>query len=428
MEAINIAANLASSITLKNFRTHNNELIFSINVQCENDKKIYKGKEIHILIDTSASMNDFIKFIKSTLISFLNLFEGNDIDITIITFNETAEVLWTTKDEDKDYNKAINSIKLGCKTNMGSAIELSNSLNNIEKNTWVLVFTDGSSNEGKYRSVESFRELKEYTPEKTEMILLGHGDSFNVEVLNCLGRFVYVKNIEYVKEIIESLYSEIVGTFGVDCKLTINVDDEEIKPSVLDPIRLLSGDKDIGLLYNGRNFIYSFIVNNEEDIEKYLLGEYELIYYSIENEISVSKKFDMIDKRNEHVERIVEETYYISSKSRILEILYKIAYDKSYKAFQKAESKIREKIKTWNNEISIVHREEIIYYLEIMEKMDFTIDRELLTKTIDYSVQNSYIDKITGGDYSVNLIESWKRSIDNSSVDNTDSVPIEIIE
>jgi len=193
---------------------------------CQENKENHyamHNKNIYFLFDNSASMYYTLPAVKTSILTFRDLMCGRTssfhppvtkelfnkymANFKLFTFSEVTKHIWPSLEE--DFESVVNSVEPEGSTNMGEAIETVFKHCNPQKANWVVIFTDGESNKGKYQTEQAFKELATKIPENTKIITLGYGTEFNVEILNSIGDFTFLENVESIPTFMGMLTHEI---------------------------------------------------------------------------------------------------------------------------------------------------------------------------------------------------------------------------
>lgn len=338
-----------------------------------------KDKEIILLIDVSASMSDELKSVKSSLLAFrdslLNktpqemesmtpeqrdvLFR-NLLNVRVITFSNVAKEVWSNE-VTETFENAIVNLKTEILTNMGDAIKLAFSKINPNKYTWVIIMTDGNSNEGPCRTAGAFQRLVTSKPLNAKIVTLGYGDNFDPEVLNKVGNFTYVQNSEFIPMVLGNLAGEIVTTIGFNC----TVDNLEMLPSeikddtVIDSKsgKILVGNRILGTLSSKKVYNYVYLMKNKLDK---LTVSYEDIV------TGQHKRFDVdIEYTNQNIPVEIRKLYFKAETERLVYLLYKaIQSGKSSEVVPRIEKILDE----WKDPICENCKEEILHLIQNASK------------------------------------------------------------
>jgi hypothetical protein len=322
----------------------------------ENSKNAYdiKNKEIILLIDVSASMSSSMKSVKSSLLALRDFLVGKtpeemeelspeqrdslirNINIRLVTFSNTAKEIWSPESEDS-FERVVTGMRSELLTNMGDGMKLCFRKIDPDLFTWLIVMTDGESNEGPCQTLKSFQRLVKKTPEKTKIVTLGYGNKFKPEILNEIGTFVYVENSEMIPVVLGNLATEILSSFGFDCIITNNNDTTDINnydilsdDTIIIPSESntklrhkdLVGNPNIGPLCYGKSYdyIYSISDNNNDDINIMII--YKDIHENTEYVIYIDINMDNDNNTPIPTSRI-RTLYFESEMKRITYRLYK---------------------------------------------------------------------------------------------------------
>jgi len=306
--------------------------IVHIKLYSENQDHInfLENKEVILVIDVSSSMYDSLPKVKASLLAFRDALlqkshEELDpdpvvrdinfrdyIDMTIVVFSEKAKVIWCSKNSIETYEQAVHKMKTESLTNLGAGIELAFSKKDLEKNTWIIVMSDGECNKGQYRTCRSFKKLCNLSkPQKCKLISLGYGQQFDSEVLRVLGNFVYIDNSEKIPYIFGNIAEEINTAWAYDCEIDIfndnHLDDDIIIPEGKKDsrVKILIGDKNIETLSHNKTYHLLYLPHGNIK-DKELLNEYKSVkinFKDLENLLE-AKRFLKYIKEILEVERV----------------------------------------------------------------------------------------------------------------------------
>jgi uncharacterized protein YegL len=356
-------------------------------------------KEIILLVDISASMTDTMKSVKSSLLAFRDALlektpkEINSIpaierdallreriNLRLITFSRKAKEVWSNETEETFENVVIN-LETEIMTNMGDAIKLAFSKVNPEKYTWIIVMTDGNSNEGPCRTAGAFQRLVTSKPLNTKVVTLGYGSDFDPEVLNKVGSFVYIDNSEVIPVVLGNLAGEILTTVGFNCVIDnsdINVSeitDDTLITSEKEQGKILVGNRVIPALSAGTVYNYIYLSNKKVDL---------IIRYTnlVTNEIVEIKP--IVKKSNQPPGDELRELFFKAETERLV-------YD-LYRAIQSNRTpqiviKIRKVLEEWKDEIAEPYKDQVIQLIENSSKVRGT---RMASSALNYALGTGY--------------------------------------
>lgn len=360
---------------------------------------IMKDKEIILLIDVSASMSDTMKLVKSSLFAFrdalLNkspqemeamsaeqrdtLFR-NLLNVRVITFSNNAKEVWSNE-VTETFENTIIKLNTEILTNMGDAIKLAFTKINPNKYTWIIIMTDGNSNQGPCRTASSFQRLVTSKPLNTKIVTLGYGDNFDPNVLNQVGNFVYVQNSEFIPMVLGNLAGEIVTTVGFNC----TIDNSEMLPSEIsdDTVidtgtgKILVGNRVVGTLSSQKVYNYVYLMKNK--LDKLTISYQDIITNEIKEVVAE------IEYSNEGVSlgipAGVRELYFKAETERLVYLLYKaIQSNKSVEII----SKIKKILEEWIDPVCENYKEEILQLIQNSSK------KNTANSALNYALGNGY--------------------------------------
>lgn len=354
------------------------------------------NKQLIIVLDVSGSMAGSMANIKSSLLAIRDAVLGMTppeilalserdrdarfrlkLDIIIIPFSEEVreDEIWSSQGQSKNtatFEKYVDSLNTRCMTNMGAGIMKAFEIGAMNKFKWICVLTDGESNKGVHRTVDSFQQLVSSKPPNSKIVPIGYGSQFNPEVLRKMGDFVYIENTEVIPYVFGNLIAEIMTTWAYNCVINSDAvcgdsfdeltDDTIIRPAVSTstPSQIIVGKRFVGTIYNGRTYDLVYLVGNSNQPVNQLSYQYELISGGL------TVRHDIVLNRNVNLQPPVSlrKTYFDAEKGRIMMRLYHIVQMKRYKNTTAELAAIRAKMNTWTDPICAEHREEIKKMLE----------------------------------------------------------------
>jgi len=360
-----------------------------------NPVETMKEKEIIILIDVSASMSDTMKLVKSSLLAFRDSLLGktpqemevmtpeqrdklfrNLLNVRVITFSNVAKEVWSNE-VNETFENAIIDLKTEILTNMGDAIKLAFSKTNPNKYTWIIIMTDGNSNQGPCRTASSFQRLVTSKPLNVKIVTLGYGDNFEPEVLNKVGNFVYVQNSEFIPIVLGNLAGEIVTTVGFNCV----VDNSETLPSeinddtVIDTEsgKILVGNRVVGTLSSQKVYDYVYLMKNELDK---LTISYQDLLTNETKDVIVN-----IEYSNDDTPDGIRELYFKAETERLVYLLYKAIQSNKV---SEVVPRIKKILEDWTDPICENYKEEILQLIQNSSK------KNAINSALNYALGTGY--------------------------------------
>lgn len=398
--------------------------IIHVSINCKPYKYNLKNKEVVLVIDLSSSMLPSLNNLKCSLLAFRDCLIGftsedimnysenvrdillrNSIDITLIGFSESANVIWNNT-SNITFENAVKNLKTQTLTNMGEGLKLAFQVLNPSIVSWIVVMTDGESNKGKHRTVNSFHKLvTQEKPFNSKIISLGYGKDFNPEVLNRIGTFSYIQDTEMISVVLGNIVDEIIYSKYFNCTVELEglpgneieelSDDTIIIASDMDDVKgeIIIGDRFMGTLISGQIQHYVYLPHgNLEDKER--LNKYNYVEIScteISNMGHIIMNIPIVYLDNEHYDiDIIKEKYFENTKRRILYDLYETI--QQGKSTSKIVRNIEKKLKHWVCFESIEHKEEIEHLLESFKKTAKHTDR----KTLNIASGSGYTNTESG--------------------------------
>ena len=309
------------------------------------NKQPTNNKEIIILIDISGSMEETIKNVQASLFSFRDSlinktsYEIEQMDpmerdnilrdtikLRLITFSNDAKEVWSNEST-STFEDVVSNLRTEAMTNMGDALKLAFGKINSTIFTWIIVMTDGESNEGPCRTSSSFQKLVTVTkPINTKIVTLGYGDRFDPEVLNVVGSFVYLENTEMIPVVLSNLSEEIITAVGFNCTInlnTIKVDETITLNDVIDQDyisgEIIVGDEYIGPICPNVSYDYVFLIGSNP------INSLIVEYTDIETGNSIVMDYVLPNTNliNKPPPSNIKSLYYNSLKNKLSYKLYK---------------------------------------------------------------------------------------------------------
>nr|QBK91568.1 MAG: von willebrand factor type A domain protein [Pithovirus LCPAC302] len=367
------------------------------------------NKEVIFLIDISGSMHKSMKSVKSSMLAFrdcilektpqeLEELEPNERDqlirdkikMRVITFSNEAKQVWSN-DHAERFEDVIVGLKSQSMTNMGDAIKLAFSLIDPNLYTWIVAMTDGESNKGPCRTAGSFQRLVTKKPLNAKIAALGYGQSFDPNVLDKVGDFVYVENPEMIPIVFGNLASEICSTVYFNCVVDIFKkqptefnDDTIIVPEgeiTEEKGRIIVGNRVFESLCAGKTYDFIYLPHGNH-VCQVILDQYRKIkirYTDVTTRHSENREI-YVDHDIGDIPENIRKLYYEAKKNRTVYRLYKFLKKMDRDLLQKEIGRVLDTMKYWTEEISEPYKEEILQLLENI-KNGSRRDRERLAST-----------------------------------------------
>ncbi len=396
--------------------TEDNGDIINVIIDVENNMELTMNKEIIFLIDISGSMHSSLLAIKSSLLAFRdallnitpdsNLSDNhkdimlrNKIKLRLITFSKDANEIWSNRSKNTFEDSVLN-LDVESMTNMGAALNLAFDKINPEIFTWVIVMTDGESNIGPCKTVKSFHKLiTEKKPINTKIISLGYGSSFDPDVLNKIGTFVYVKESKVIPVVLGNVADEIMKAVAFNCVInipTINYCEELNEDTIIIPDgtekiimgKTIIGKRLLGTLCSGDNYNYVYLPHGNINT-KYILSKYSSVKIEY-TEILTGEIIKMeipIDHTGYPPPESMSELYFEEEKKRLIYRLYRVIYDKQFKNVGIEIGNIRRAIEKWTDPMIEHHKEEIS---AMLERCSSPTDLDNTNTMLNYAVRSGY--------------------------------------
>jgi len=376
--------------------TENGDII-CVDLITEKEDTWTRDKEVIFVIDVSGSMEESLPNVKSSVLAFRDAIlnktsqemanlspEERDIlvrqsvQIRLITFSNTAEELWSNEYL-HSFESSVANLEVEAMTNMGDGLKLAFDKINPQSFTWIILMTDGESNEGPCRTAESFNRLvNRAKPLQTKIMALGYGDRFDPEVLNKVGTFVYVEDKERIPVVLGNIAGEVMTSVGVNCTMDISsapaslelTEDTIIVPEGEDeeiPGRSIVNNRVIGTICSGQTYNYVYLPHGNNK-SKTMLEKYKSVKVSF-TDIITGKTYDLdinIEHTDQEPPEYVRDLYFNDEKKRLVYGLYKVLH--KYKGKVKEELKrVREIIDTWTDSVAEPHRDEVLKLIQDIE-------------------------------------------------------------
>ena len=379
------------------------------------------------VIDISGSMEESLPMVKSSLLAFRDaildrnpsemekmepqtrdLLFRNAIKVRLIVFSNVAEEVWSSdSDQDKYFEDVVINLRTVAMTNMGDALKLAFRLTDPELFTWIVVMTDGESNEGPCRTAGSFHKLIVTSqPNNTKIITLGYGNRFDPEVLNRVGNFAYISDKEMIPVVLGNIVEEVMTATQFNCVISV---DDEIQPTelteetVIVPAgeneiimgEVIVGDRILGTICMGEDYDYVYLVHGRNILPN--LGRYKSI--TVQYTDINTKHFSEQTVTIEHTKCIppdnIRELYFRAEKKRIIYNLYKIINNNSGNIDEDLKN-IKNKLETWNDPIADPHKDHIV---KMLDDLNIGSHVHRASTALNIATGNSYTDSTRRSKY-----------------------------
>ncbi len=425
--------------------------IIHIHIEVGKSEPLSTNKEILFLVDTSASMEESLKEVKSSVLAFRDslvcktpvemealtkserdhLFR-NTISTHFITFSNEAKEEWNN-DSEKFFEDVVINLRSEALTNMGDALKMA--FENADRNSfsWIIAMTDGESNRGPCRTQDSFQRLvTSGKPLNSKIISLGYGSKFDPEVLNVLGTFAYVENSEVIPIVLGNLAEEIMMSVGFNCVVDIPnaqlvseiTEDTIIVPegqNNIIPGKIISGDRMIGSLCAGKSYdiIYLPHGNHQSTSQLERLNNVLVRYTDIQSREEIIAEVPVTHTYSEPTAKH-RELYFESEKKRLVYSLYK-GMQANSKELDKVLKRVEQKIATWTDPLANIHKEELRKMVNDTRRRDHRTMNHQASAFLNRAVGSGYAvvnDSDEGHGYATVTISSSRYYLDSPLVNN----------
>jgi uncharacterized protein YegL len=394
--------------------------IISTQITVREQELCQDNKEVIFLIDISGSMEESMKQLKASLLAFRDNIIGktptemeriseqdrdqlfrNAIRARLITFSNEAEEVWSNNSS-YTFEHVVLSLQSKAMTNMGDALKLAFKRINRHVFSWVILMTDGESNEGPCRTAGSFQRLVTSSkPLNTKIISLGYGNHFDPDVLNRVGIFVYLEDPERIPVVLGNIAEEIITAVGFNCVVDVS-ESSEISELTDDTIIVAAGEDDkipgktivgnrvMGTLCSGKIYNHTYLPHGNTQSSE-LLGTYEYVtirYTDIASgdEIVINQPIVHLDANPP--DRI-KNLFFTDKKRELIYNIYKALQKCNNSKIQKEISYVKNILKYWTCDISDSHKDELLKMLQDIE-FDKYDDRRKTNTTLNYAAGNGY--------------------------------------
>lgn len=207
-------------------------------IEKENIAKTSKDVSISLVIDNSGSMGGTkIEYVKNAIKTFVRKLD-NDMSLSLITFDDTAQVAMSTVKLNSDRKKIyqiIDNIQPGGSTNINAGMMLGYEeiakIHSKETNSRLILLTDGMTNSGETNLEKILLNSKHYNNMGIEISTIGVGNSIDFDLLRSLSEngkgsnhFIGDSEIDIQKVFVTELES-LLYNVGKNPKVTIELPD-----------------------------------------------------------------------------------------------------------------------------------------------------------------------------------------------------------
>jgi hypothetical protein len=349
-----------------------------------------KNKEVIFVLDVSSSMTNQMTYMINSLRSFRDAIIGKSaeeigklsdmrrdelfrksLNVKIIPFsNDVIESsIWISESTERTFEETLLNLNTQSMTNMSAGVVRALEMTNPNRITWIIIMTDGESNIGKHRTVESFQMLATSKCLNSKIITLGYGQQFNPEVLNKLGEFIYMDTADKIPLVFGNIAVEVMTSWAINCNIDIRgateLHDDTIIPSLhetyMSNIQILVGERVIGTLYDGRDYNLIYLISGN-------LGNEEIVikYKCISNNEVVTINPRIEDKRYDTIPDNICKYYFNAEKGRLMYKLYCAIRENNT---NRVSNEVRHIIHGWTNLISYDAKNEILSIIESISKL-----------------------------------------------------------
>ncbi len=426
--------------------------IIHIHIKVEESQPQSTNKEILFLVDTSASMEESLKEVKSSILAFrdslvcktpleMESLSKSDrdhlfrtaISTRFITFSNDAKEEWNNSDSEKFFEDVVINLRSESLTNMGDALKMAFEKADRDSYSWIITMTDGESNRGPCRTQDSFQRLvKSGKPFNSKIISLGYGSKFDPDVLNVLGTFAYVENSEVIPVVLGNLAEEIMMSIGFNC--VIDIPNAQIVSEVTDDTiivpegqnnditgQIISGDMMIGSICAGKSYdiIYLPHGNHQSISQLERLKSVSVRYTDIQSGEEIVLDVPITHTYNEPNTRH-RELYFESEKKRLVYSLYK-AIQLNSKELDIVLKQVEKKIATWTDSVSNIHKEELRKMITDTRRRDHRTNNHQASTFLNSAVGSGYTvvnDSNEGRGYARVTVSSSRYYLDSPLINN----------
>jgi len=427
-------------------------------VNTSQNSDIIKNTSVIFCIDISASMEKSIPIIKSSLLAFRDAVVGKShkemeayteeerdllfrksINLTLITFSMVANIIWSPESNDK-FEEVVHGLNVVSMTNMGDALRLAFETIKAKEfvYNWIVVMTDGESNEGPCRTSASFQQMViKNKPINSKIISLGYGDRFDPEVLHNIGTFVYIEDDEKIPVVFGNLTEEIMNTVGFNCKLffnehNINIEinnDDLISAYDHEPGRLLVGSQITETLCCNKTYDWIYKSNSVENITVLLkytnLYGVEIIqeilpskYYndnkSSDNNDNKSCDNNCDNKSNDNNCDTIKGLYFETETKKLIYRLYRITQKLDINVIKQEIKFIENILDSWTDSVAERYKDEIRKMIENINNFKMAKHRN---NALNTSVGSGYGTRINSS-YVTSIMTSCNHYVTSPQINN----------
>lgn len=342
-------------------------------------------KSLILVIDVSASMRDVMPKIRSSILALRDLV--GTIDIQLITFSDTAKVLWPNADKTSilTFDEVVGSLDVEGSTNMGDGITTAINRVDPKKATWMVVFTDGESNRGSHQSIDSFRELARRVPPNVKVITIGYGTDYNPDVLTTLGDFTYIEDAESIASVMGAISHEI--SVATVCGASFTYPKE--------CGRMVVGRQSPGVVCSDRPYLAAFVppMGASHEIEQLTFrftviapGGLAFSTQDVYPAICLAREAPLE----------VRGGYYGAAAARRIQNLYLVA-QRERSLLEHRIREVKEELKRWSEEVAVEHRETVLRIAEHLSSGRAEARTISAAKASSTMSQSSYTSALTPG-------------------------------
>lgn len=363
--------------------TDSGNIIYA-NFECDasENNSLLKNKQIIFVVDRSGSMRRSIYSLQNSLLAFRDSLLNHNmrdktseqdldnclrstIDIRLIIFDNVIEEVYNPEHRNKTWDEAVRGITARRTTNMGDAIKRAYSLSDPKKYTWVVVMTDGESNEGSCQTLDSFQKLRTQEPENTRTITIGYGHDYNVEILKAIGEFTLIRSEEDIPGVFGSIAHEFLETWGFDARFelpkTITYSNE---------CRCIIGREKVGPLYFDRKFGFALVVSDRVFDLFRQNGGLAFGYTDIADNIRHITKFGPVPLcLGDKLPRGIREKYCQSAKGRRMDRLQRVLAEGNKNMIKEYCEELKGELKLWTDDFAVSHAQELLRLIGKIESI-----------------------------------------------------------
>lgn len=208
-----------------------------------------------LIVDCSDSMIEVIDNVKSTILAIFNRIRDS-CNITVITFSRYARIIYSDlNNKREEFESIINKIQADGLTNLYDGLRLAFSVSSdFEDKTLMILLSDGNPTIGIKNNSTILKLVSDNSNSLHILNTIGYGVDYNPYLLNKIGHFTYIKNIESMPKVIGSMINMIESTFATDIEITL---DEKLNRKAI-------GKNKFNPLFKGRIYNYAVYLNSEQ--------------------------------------------------------------------------------------------------------------------------------------------------------------------